>query len=272
MATWTLDDIPWQDFEPAKVNGDVLKVIKAAALVERNGADYGQYLANVFHDDAEFQNAAKEWAIEEEQHGRVLGRWAELADPTFNLDTAFAHFTELYKIPIESDESVRGSLAGELCARCVVEAGTSSFYSAIRDQVDEPVLRVICKKIAADEFRHYKLFSRHLALYQARESLSTWQRFKVVVTRFQETSDDELASAYYAGNALDEPYDCRRANDAYAARAMAFYRHKHVRRAGYMMAETAGLTPNGWLTRALTWVLWRIIEAKGRAYRAILAS
>lgn len=272
MATWTLDDIPWQDFEPAKVNGDVLKVIKAAALVERNGADYGQYLASVFHDDAEFQNAAKEWAIEEEQHGRVLGRWAELADPTFNLDTAFAHFTELYKIPIESDESVRGSLAGELCARCVVEAGTSSFYSAIRDQVDEPVLRVICKKIAADEFRHYKLFSRHLALYQARESLSTWQRFKVVVTRFQETSDDELASAYYAGNALDEPYDCRRANDAYAARAMAFYRHKHVRRAGYMMAETAGLTPNGWLTRALTWVLWRIIEAKGRAYRAILAS
>ncbi|MGB1875778.1 MAG: hypothetical protein ACPHGY_02470 [Rhodospirillaceae bacterium] len=43
--SWTLDDIPWQDFDPAKVNPEVLKIIKAAALVERNGADYGQYLS-----------------------------------------------------------------------------------------------------------------------------------------------------------------------------------------------------------------------------------
>ena len=34
---------------------------------------------------------------------------------------------------------------------------------------DEPVLKVICHKIAGDEFRHYKLFYTHLQRYLAKE-------------------------------------------------------------------------------------------------------
>ena len=45
-----------------------------------------------------------------------------------------------------------------MIARCVVESGTSSYYSAIRDATDEPVLKEIAGRIAADEYRHYKLF------------------------------------------------------------------------------------------------------------------
>ncbi|MDA0338705.1 MAG: ferritin-like domain-containing protein [Proteobacteria bacterium] len=272
MTSWTLDDIPWQDFDAAKVNADVLQVIKTAALVERNGADYGLYLANVFAGDTEFCTAAERWATEEEQHGAALGRWAERADPDFDFQTAFSRFKELYRIPVEATQSVRGSRAGELCARCVVETGTSSFYSAIRDAVEEPVLRAICKKIAADEFRHYKLFATHLARYLSRESMPTWQRLKVVVSRFRETSDDELASAYYAGNAPAAPYDCQSANAAYTARALAFYDERHVRRAGYMMAQTAGLAPDGWVTRILTRLLWWFIAAKGRKCRPLLTA
>jgi rubrerythrin len=272
MSHWTLDDIPWSEFDPSKIDPDVVKVIKTAALVERNGADYGRYLVNVFADDPAFCDAALAWAAEEEQHGEALGRWAELADPSFKLQDAFARFTDLYRIPVDSTESVRGSRAGELCARCVVETGTSSFYSAIRDAVDEPVLRAICKRIAADEFRHYKLFSEHMNRYQARENLTTWQRLKVVLTRFRETSDDELSSAYHAANPDGGAYDCRRANAAYGARAMGFYHRKHVRRAGHMMSQAAGLTPNGWATRALTNVLWWMIALRGRRFRPQFAN
>ena len=45
-----------------------------------------------------------------------------------------------------------------MIARCVVESGTSSYYSAIRDATEEPVLQEIAGRIAADEYRHYKLF------------------------------------------------------------------------------------------------------------------
>jgi len=59
MRHWTLESIPWDRFDPAKVNPDVLKAIKASAMVEANGEDYGEYLCKVFHDDPEFQAVAQ---------------------------------------------------------------------------------------------------------------------------------------------------------------------------------------------------------------------
>jgi rubrerythrin len=269
---WTLDDIDWARFDAAKVSPDVIKVIKTAAMVERNGADYGRYLCNVFRDDAAFCAAVGEWAAEEEQHGLALGRWAELADPAFSLDRSFAQFLDMYKIPVDATESIRGSLAGELCARCVVETGTSSFYSALRDGVDEPVLKQICRNIAADEFRHYRLFYDHMQRYLSPSLAHRWQRLKVAITRFRETSDDEIASAYHAGNALPDPYDRVQATNAYGARSFGFYQERHVRRAGHMFAQAAGFSPEGWTAKLLTRVLWFIIKRRGSKFRTVLAS
>src|SRR3546814_13918509 len=80
-------------------------------------------------------------------------------------------------------DSVRGSRNGELVARCVVECGTSSFYSAIRDATDEPVLKAVAARIAADEFRHFKLFYDHLQRYQARRPMGRLRRLFVALTR-----------------------------------------------------------------------------------------
>jgi rubrerythrin len=272
MQSWTLNDIAWQRFDATKVSPDVLKVIKAAAMVERNGADYGRYLCNVFKGDDAFCDVAARWAAEEEQHGLALGRWASMADPTFDFDKSFADFTAMYRIPVDATASVRGSLTGELCARCVVETGTSSFYSAIRDAVDEPVLKQICKNIAADEFRHYKLFYDHMERYAATErGLSRWDRLRVAFTRFKEADDDEIASAYHAGNAVSEPYDRATASLGYGERAFGFYQERHVRRAGNMFAQAAGLNPDGGAARLLVKVLWMVIWFRGRKFRPVLA-
>ncbi|MGH7185642.1 MAG: ferritin-like domain-containing protein, partial [Pseudomonadota bacterium] len=158
MKAWTLADIPWHRFDPAKVDPEMVKIVKAAAMVEFNGGDYATYLCNVFHDDVNFQAAARRWAREEIQHGEALGRWAGLADPSFDFETAFRRFAGGFRLPLEATESVRGSRTGELIARCIVEAGTSSYYSALAEASDEPVLKAICRNIAGDEFRHYKLF------------------------------------------------------------------------------------------------------------------
>src|SRR5690606_38920011 len=105
---WTLDDIPWDRFDPSRVDPDILRIVKAAAMVEYNGGDYASYLCGVFHDDPDFQKAAQDWAVEEVQHGEALGRWAELADPEFNLEAAFARFKEGYRIDTDASTSVRG--------------------------------------------------------------------------------------------------------------------------------------------------------------------
>lgn len=271
MAHWTLDDIPWHDFDAAKVDPEILAVVKAASMVEGNGGDYGVYLCNVFGDDPEFQDAAKSWAAEEEQHGRALGRWAQLADPDFNYERAFARFTTGFRLPLQATDSVRGSRTGELIARCVVETGTSSYYAALGEAAQEPVLQEICRRIAADELRHYKLFYRFMKQYLAREPLGVLARLRVALGRVVETGDDELPYAYFAANGGNS-YDRSRCARAYASRAYGFYRRRHVDRAVSMVLKAVGAKPNGRLARFLSALSYKFMRFQVRRFAAAEAA
>ena len=92
MKHWRLEDIRWDLFDPAKVDPAIVPLVKAAAMVERNGTIYAIYLGRVFHDDPDFQRASDNWAVEEVQHGDALGRWAGLADPGWDFEAAFVRF------------------------------------------------------------------------------------------------------------------------------------------------------------------------------------
>ena len=264
MAHWSPKDIPWDAFDPARVDPDILKVVKGAAMVEKNSADYATYLCNVFDDDQVLKNATRRWAGEEEQHGDVLGRWAEMADPEFDFATRFETFRQGFRIPLDCESSIRGSRSGELVARCLVEVGTSSFYTALGERTEEPVLKAICARIAEDEFRHYKLFHSFLQRYQKAERPSRWAKLIVVLGRVVESEDDELAYAYYAANNIGEPYERRANADAYWTRAFGFYRPAIVRRGVSMILDAIGLKPDGWLARALSGITWRVMGWRSR--------
>ena len=201
MKHWRIDDVGWDRFDAGKLDPELVPLVKAAAMVERNGTDYAIYLNRVFADDPDFRQAADYWAVEEVQHGDALGRWAMLADPGWDCAAAFARYRAGYQLPLEATASVRGSRTGELIARCMVETGTSSYYSALAEATQEPVLRQICKNIAADEFRHYKLFYDHMRRYLARENIGLARRLRIALGRIGESEDDELAFAWHCGNA-----------------------------------------------------------------------
>jgi hypothetical protein len=262
MSSWTLETIAWDRFDASKVDPEILRNIKAAALVERNGGDYRVYLNRVFADDPVFIETIDTWATEEVQHGMALGRWAHLADPSWDFDAAFARFRAGYTLPLEATTSVRGSQAGEMMARCIVETGTSSYYSALKDATAEPVLKQICGHIAGDEFRHYKLFFDQLHRCLERDRLSRWGRLRIGWGRLAESEDDELAYAYHAANASEGAvYDRKRSMEAYARRAYPLYRPFHVQRAMAMVLKAVGLSPtgrlNGWMTWGGLWFLRR---------------
>lgn len=271
MKHWTLEQIPWTRFDPSRVDPEIVKLVKAAAMVEFNGGDYATYLQRVFADDPEFQVVAAKWAQEEVQHGKALARWARLADPAFDFPAAFKRFTDGYSVPIDVERSVRGSRAGELVARCIVETGTSSYYAALMEATDEPVLKQICRNIAADELRHYKLFYSHLLRYLEREDLNGWRRLKVTLTRIGESEDDELAYAYFAANHQGEIYDRKRFTRAYARRAYAVYRRHHVERGIAMALKATGLAPTGRLHRWLTGIACWFLQFRARRLDAINA-
>ena len=260
MAAWTLDDIAWQRFDRAKLDPELVRIIKAASLVEHNGAAYAHHLALVFADDPEFQETARRWGEEEIQHGIALARWAKLADPEFDFAAALARFRQGFRVDFDSDRSRRGSRAGEMVARCVVEIGTSSYYSALREVAAEPVLQEICRHIAADELRHYRLFYKQLDRCLATERLGRFGRLRVALARVAESEDDELAYAYYAANETARPYCRRHYSRAYAQRAYALYQRRHVERGIAMLLKAAGLTPNGRLGLVLSRLAWHFMR------------
>lgn len=268
MTHWSLDDIPWHLFDAGRVDPDLLAVVKAAALVEYNSGDYARYLENIFPDDADFQQEARRWAGEEVQHGEALARWAKLADPTFEFEACFARFIAGYRIPVEATRSVRGSRTSELIARCMVEIGTSSVYSGLRDAAQEPVLKVICHKIAGDEFRHHRLFFTTLQRYLPRERPTLPRRVLAAIGRAGEEDDDELSFAFHCANQpKDVRYDRARCGSSFLWRYYSVLRPEHVRRIVALSLKTVGLDPRArWTALLHTGALW-LAARRVRRYR-----
>ena len=273
MKHWRIDEVAWDRFDRSKVDPDLVPAVKAAAMVERNGLDYAAYLGGVFHDDPDFRAAADNWAIEEVQHGDALGKWAMLADPEWDYPAAFARYRDGFKIAVDANASIRGSRTGELIARCMVETGTSSFYSAVADATEEPVLQAICRQIAADEFRHFKLFYDHMRRYLARENLNFLQRLRIAAGRISETEDDELAFAFHCAN--DPPgqdYAHEACMTAYLSRALTFYRFRHIERGMGMIFKAIGLPPRGRMSDMSAKLAWQLVQRRQRRLAERLAA
>jgi hypothetical protein len=240
-------------------------------MVERNGDDYALYLKGVFHDDPDFCRAVENWAVEEVQHGDALARWALLVDPAWDYATAFQRYRTGFTIDTRADASCRGSRSGELTARCIVETGTSSYYTALAEATREPVLAQVCRLIAADEYRHFKLFYDHLKRYLARENLSFMQRLRIAAGRIGETEDDELAFAFHCSSEpADMPYDRDRCLTGYMARAMGFYRPRHIERVTGMVFKAVGLEPRGRMADLAFRGGWRFLCWRRDRYREAL--
>jgi len=262
---WSPEDLPWGAFDPERVDPRFVPLVKAASMVESNGRDYAVYLNRVFADDPAVGRMMDRWAEEEVQHGEVLGRWAKLADPDFDYEAALARFRAGYSIRIDADASIRGSRTGEMIARCMVEVGTSSFYSALAERTEEPLLKAICRRIAADELRHYALFYRTLKRYVAKERLSRAARIRIAFMRVMETEDDELAYAWFAANETSgRGYDLKRCNSDCMRENYALYRPHHARRAMTMIFKAVGLKPTGRLSRALSALAIALIGFRAR--------
>ncbi len=266
---WSLDDIDFSRLEPAAAGPELLAAVKTAALVEANSADYVTYLHNVFHGDDAFCAAASHWGVEEAQHGAALARWAEAIDPAFDFAASLAHFRATYSLPLDTSTSVRGSRAGELLARCVVESGTCSYYSALRDYTREPVLRQICHHIAQDEAHHYRLFQQHYRRYPQPGLLA---RLRIALGRVVETGDDEFGRAWYSANhagAADAPaYDRAACAGRYQAIVTGLYGERHVRTVVHMIAQAVGARPGSRLARWVGTLGWWWLRRRGAASAA----
>lgn len=267
MKHWDIEQIKWDQFDDSLVDADIIPLIKAASVVERNSVDYTVYLGNVFGHDPELMELFKTWESEEVQHGETLGRWAMLADPSWNYHESFERFRNFYKIDLNTDHSIRGSQTGEFVARAMVEVGTSSYYSALADYVREPVLKDICRRIAGDEYRHYKLFYDYMKKYSEKQNLSRFQRARIALGRILESQDDELASAFHVTNEpAGMPYNHKRCIALYMKRAMSLYKSHHILRVINMVCKVIGWMPSTKWQERLARLILILIDRRQKSY------
>ena len=84
MKHWRIEDVAWDRFDPERVAPEVVPLVKAAAMVERNGTDYALYLNGVFADDPEFQAMSRCWAATRPMPSAMRGgsrRWSPKSRP-----------------------------------------------------------------------------------------------------------------------------------------------------------------------------------------------
>ena len=102
MGGWTLEDIDWKAFQKNKVDTSLVKIVRAASMVEYRSGDYVLYLKKIFSDDKKFINLIEKWGYEEKLHGKALAKWLSLADPNFNFNKSYDEFYKNYSIDILS--------------------------------------------------------------------------------------------------------------------------------------------------------------------------
>ncbi len=129
------------------------------------------------------------------------------------------------------------------------------------------MLKAIAANIAADEYKHYRLFLDTLA-QQTEKPLPFWKRLWVALGRASEAEDDELGYAFYCGNTpLSEigkrPYDRKAAIRDYRRPIMNRYKPHHCKKAAQMIALAVGADPKGWLARTTSWLMWTLYEPAG---------
>ncbi len=168
---WSLADIPYQEIDRSRLAGseDWFGLLAASSFIEILSDLYARNLAEYYAGDAGVCAwLTGKWEAEEVQHGRALRRYVEHVWPDFDWERGFAGFRADYS-PYCQTQFLGPTRALEMAARCVVETGTASFYTMVRDLAPEPVLAMIAGRIRADEIGHYKAFYRYYRQYQDHE-------------------------------------------------------------------------------------------------------
>ncbi|MGB9428418.1 MAG: ferritin-like domain-containing protein [Gammaproteobacteria bacterium] len=194
---WRLDDIPWQSIDRAAVADRemLFYLVTTASFIETATDTYARNLIEYYAGDAEATAWLEQhWQHEELQHGRALKRYVQTAWPDFDWDKVYQKFFAEFSANCVV-EALEPSRCLEMVSRCIVEMGTSSYYTSLSRLSPEPVLGLLAGLIREDEVRHYKYFYRYFLRYRERENLGRRKIFRAILRRLRMIDGDDSSIA-----------------------------------------------------------------------------
>lgn len=191
-SRWSLADIDLRRIEHDKVRDDwfIYYLVTGASFIETAADLYTNNLVLHFADQQAREWLANRWQPEELQHGRALRAYAQAAWPGLDWERGYAGFYEEYS-RLCTMEQLEDSRALEMVARCVVETGTATFYTALQACAREPVLKELAGFIRRDEVRHYNYFRSFYRAYQTEERVGRLSVLRALHQRFAEAEQED---------------------------------------------------------------------------------
>jgi Rubrerythrin. len=146
---WKMSDIPFDAIEKDKAPPGLVELIRANAAAELTTWTATNQFFQGFSDDVDFTQWMTVWLYEETKHPQALMCWAKHFGESF--DTGF--FLEGRKT-----YPFMNSKMGTLTFNILSEIEAATYYLSVSRNVQEPVLKLITKNLAADEARHASSF------------------------------------------------------------------------------------------------------------------
>lgn len=166
------------------------------SLLESRVPTYVDNLEPFFRCDPDTLQWLQEvWLPEEAAHGRFMKSFVEQTWPEFDWERGFTEFSTLY-IPRCATERLRPSVGLEALARCVTEMQAATFYRCLACYTPDPDLKILLKRMSADEARHFRKFKDLHLLYQPRERTSLLAQVRTLLARSELVRDEDLALAF----------------------------------------------------------------------------
>ena len=192
MRRWTLDNLDWARLDAERARADELLyyLVASASFVETAADRYTANLLQHFSDPALRGWLAGQWQGEELQHGRALRRYVETVWPELDWPHAYEAFLSEYSL-LATVDALEPEPALELVARCVVETGTATYYTALHRRAEDPLLKQLTGFIRQDEVGHYTRFRQFLEAERARVRVGRIAMVRALARRIAEVRDED---------------------------------------------------------------------------------
>ncbi len=150
---WELADIPWSELNPDTVREEEIRIARALAFGESNAIAALHLFLNETPDDYDFSAYASLWSFEEIRHHYAFRTWLEHVGQPMD-DKKVNAMREAYPNGISHASTIATNLISELSLTHV--------YTFFAQNLSEPVLKDIFRRLSQDEARHAADFRFYL--------------------------------------------------------------------------------------------------------------
>ena len=151
---WTIDDVPWDKFDPAALTDEQAATIRLNAITEWAALPATEMFLRDNRDDSDFCAFMSVWFFEEQRHSLVLMEYLRRFRPELVPTEDELHNVRFEFDPAPPHETLMLHFCGEI--------RLTQWYRCASEWHTEPVIKEIYRMISRDEARHGGAYLKYM--------------------------------------------------------------------------------------------------------------